>query len=170
MNIKWIGAVLIVISCSMVGLRIVWEKLRMEKLLRTMIRIVEYMESQLKYAQVSLSNLCRQASSLENNIVGKLFAQIADELDSQIAPDASLCIRVAIHKTKDLPQKLGELVEMAGKEFGCYGLEGQLRVLRSLREKSLEMLEGLLNNKDSRMRSYQTLGLCAGAAVVILLI
>jgi hypothetical protein len=49
-------------------------------------------------------------------------------------------------------------------------LEGQLQGIASVHSACERTLEQLSNNREMRLRSYQTLGLCVGAALVILFI
>ena len=54
MNIRWIGAALIIISCGGIGFRIANEQLKTERMLRELIRIFDYMECELQYRLTSL--------------------------------------------------------------------------------------------------------------------
>ena len=56
------------------------------------------------------------------------------------------------------------------QNLGKFDMSGQLRGLENARNVCRENLELLMYNKDRRLRSYQTLGLCAGAAVAILFV
>jgi len=49
-------------------------------------------------------------------------------------------------------------------------MEGQLKGLESVRQECRRQVETLSYNRDARLRSYQTLGLCAGAALAILFV
>jgi hypothetical protein len=53
---------------------------------------------------------------------------------------------------------------------GRFGMEGQLKGLNTVQLECERQLSLLRNNRDSKIRSYQTLGLCTGAALAILLI
>ena len=57
-----------------------------------------------------------------------------------------------------------------GESLGRFDLPGQLKGLEAVRRKCLMELEALGRNRTERLRCYQTLGLCAGAALVILFI
>ena len=84
---------------------------------------------------------------------------------------------VKTSKTKEVLDKLGAtetawgtiLLEL-GKNLGNFDMAGQLQGLEYARTLCRENLEKLMHNKESRLRSYQTLGLCAGAAIAILFV
>ena len=63
-----------------------------------------------------------------------------------------------------------QLLRNLGRSLGRFDLEGQLRGIDAVRHETLEALEKLTHDQDERLRSYQTLGLCAGAALAILLL
>ena len=52
--------------------------------------------------------------------------------------------------------------------MGQFDLSGQLKGFEAVNKDCLRELTDLENNRTQRTRSYQTLGLCAGAALAIL--
>ena len=76
----------------------------------------------------------------------------------------------ALSKAKDIPRTTKGILECFGRSLGRFDLEGQLKGLEAARQECRRHLVQLSNNRDSRIRSYQTLGLCAGAAMAILFI
>lgn len=61
-------------------------------------------------------------------------------------------------------------MEELGRNLGRFDLTGQLSSLRALRAGCEDSLKQLTDNRDNRLRSYQTLGLCTGAALAVLLL
>ena len=57
-----------------------------------------------------------------------------------------------------------------GDLLGHFDLSGQIRGIEAVRHFAANDLERLCDHKDVRLRSYQTLGLCAGSALIILLL
>ena len=170
MNIRWIGAALIIISCGGIGFRIANEQLKTERMLRELIRIFDYMECELQYRLTSLPQLCRQAAGSERSTIRKVFGLIAEELEGQISPNTEQCVRTAVCRINKLPEVVSQIFYQMGMSFGVFSLEGQLKALKSVRDECKKTLDNLLVNKDNRLRSYQTLGICAGAAIVILFV
>ena len=57
-----------------------------------------------------------------------------------------------------------------GTSLGTFDAEGQIKSLEAVRTEALALKEQQSHNLNERLRSYQTLALCAGAALAILLV
>ena len=89
-------------------------------------------------------------------------------LDEQVFSDASYCMEVALER-ENLPRSVTGIHKMLGQTLGSYDLAGQMGELAAVKGACQEALDSLRENISQRLRSYQTLGLCAGAALAILL-
>lgn len=170
MNYKWIGAICIIVSCGGFGFSIGAMQLREEKTLRQLISALDYMECELQYRLTPLPELCRQAGADARGCIREVFWKLAGELEAQVSPDVETCMCAALHGTDNLPKHTMEAFQLLGQSLGRFDLSGQLKGLDAVRGTCRRRLEQLTNNKESRLRSYQTLGLCAGAALAILFI
>ena len=168
MYLKWIGAAIVILGCGGFGFRLAFSHRQEEKNLRQFVSVLDYMECELEYRLTSLPNLCRQAAAISTGAIHSLFTALSQELESQVAPDAQYCMNAAISKTTGLSPLLQEQLNNLGKSLGRFDLPGQLRGLCAVRQECARVLEKLTENKDVRLRGYQTLGLCAGAALAIL--
>ena len=160
MSIKIIGAIFIVAACGGFGFQIA----------STYLRGLDYMECDLQYRLTPLPDLCRQAASQCNGSISRLLMNLSAELDEQISPNVSSCMAAVLSKGETLPQYIYDLLMMLGNSMGRFDLAGQLKGLDGVRGECRRHLEALAQNKEVRLRSYKTLGLCAGAALVILFI
>ena len=70
----------------------------------------------------------------------------------------------------ELPKRVREGFRLLGQNLGRFDLQGQLKGMETVRNYCDLELESLGKNREERMRSYQTLGLCAGAALAILFV
>lgn len=170
MNLKWIGAVLIVTACGGFGFKLVASYRYEERTLRQLISALDFMSCELQYRLTPLPVLCRQTAAECRGVLSELFFSLSSELEDQISPDANRCMLSAIARTKGLPLHTQENLELLGRSLGRFDLDGQLKGLESVRQSCRHCLEGMNQNKDIRLRGYQTLALCAGAALVILFI
>ncbi len=170
MSIKILGAVLIILGCGGFGFRIAAAHLKEEKSLRQLVVLLDYMECELQYRLTSLPVLCRQAAAEGNTQLHRAFLYLACELENQIAPDVDRCMNAALEKVKEMPIYTREAMLLLGRTLGRFDMEGQLKGLEIVRQQCRRELDKLCSNKEMRLRSYQTLGLCAGAAMAILLI
>lgn len=170
MTVKMIGVILVIISCGYVGFKIAANHRQEENALRQLMNILDFMENELKYRLTPLPELCRQVAKEFNDMPGCVFCCLAPEMDKQISPDISHCMDSVLRKTKGVPSITYKELELLGKNMGRFDLEGQLKGLEAVREDCRRNLELLSENRENRLRSYQTLGLCAGAALAILFV
>ena len=169
MNPKFIGAILIVSGFGCVGLIIVSNQKKTVYLMQQLIACFEYMECELSYRMTSLPELFRKLPS-DSSILQRYFAILANELEGQISPDVSCCVSAALSQVNDIPVLVKNGIIEFGKNAGYFDIDGQLKGIVSTKERCINNLVSYTNNQDVRLRNYQALALCAGAAVVILLL
>ena len=170
MGYKWIGAILIVASCTACGFSIAAGKRKEENLMLQLLGIFQLLEAELLYRLTPLPELCQMAAVESRGILKNVFLNLNRELCRQKLPDAGSCMAAAIGKCGDLPNRIRSILSQLGYSLGRYDLEGQLQGIRTVRRRTEESLESLRKNRDERLRSYQTLGICAGLALAIILI
>ena len=170
MTLKFFGAILVIIGCGGLGFLIAATHRREVKTLRRLISALDYMECELQYRMTSLPELCRQTAAMLDGTLKTVFATLATELDNQISPNVTLCMQAVLHNNGQLPKLTADALRKLGNTLGHFDLEGQLKGLDSVRTESRQILDNYSENQDIRLRSYQTLGICAGAAIAILFI
>ena len=170
MSLKGIGALLILAGCGGTGFSIAAGYRREESCLRQMIQMLQFMECELQYRLTPLPELCKRTAGEVTGSLRTVMRDLARELDWQTLPDANSCMQAAISHSSDLPNRIKRLLRRLGASLGRFDLEGQYRDLQILRADCEEQLTALKKNTQTRLRCYQTLGLCAGFALVILLI
>ena len=170
MTYKWAGAIMVLTACGGFGF-IMAAQYRLEiRTLRQFISLLDAMECELSYHLTPLPELCRRSASLVSGPIRQVMLCFAQELEQQICPDISGCMHYAISSVKSIPDPVKKLLEQLGNSMGRFDLSGQLKGLESLREMSMDALNERKENREQRVREYQTLGLCAGAALVIILV
>lgn len=167
---KLIGVLLIICGCGGMGFAIVAAYKQEEAALRQLIGGLDFMECELQYHLTPLPELCRRAGTHTKGVVGRILCTISQELDNQISPDVCSCVRAALTRCGDMPRRIRKAFEILGTSLGRFDLEGQIRGLETVRGYCRGELEALASNRDNRLRSYQTLSLCAGAALAILFV
>ena len=170
MRVKILGAMLIILSCGFFGFSKAAHHRREEKDLRMLLSALDHMQCELQYKLTPLPELCRQAGSQAGGRIGKILLDISSELERQVAPDVQSCVHAAMNGSRDMGKASAEAFELLGSSLGLFDLDGQLRGMEATRIFCRKELEALSYNRDSRLRSYQTLGLCAGAALAILFV
>lgn len=169
MMMKWFGAAFIMISCISFGIVLSSSHKKEVRILKAFIHALDFMECELQYRMTPLPELCKLTAAESDGVLRKVFADLSNELEDQISPNVRICMNSVISNTKTLPISTVECLELLGNNFGRFDLQGQLKGLETVREESRVKLNKLLMNSEGRIRSYQTVGLCAGAALVILL-
>ena len=170
MNMKWLGALLIFAGCSGVGIYMAIQYCKEVRELKQLIGALDFMSSELQYRLTPLPDLCH---SVSKECAGKLrtfFATLSEELDKQIKPEIKSCVRSAIQKADQFSVNMKDLLLQLGSSLGRFDLSGQIQAIDSVRQESRKLLQQMEEGKLTRVRSYQTLGICAGAAIVVILI
>lgn len=170
MTYKWIGAILVVVSCGGFGFSLAACYRREERFLEQMVSLVDFMICQLQYQLTPLPELCRMAGKETKGVLRELLLRYGAEMEKQIAPDSYSCMVAALAGQENLPYGGRQICVDLGRSLGKFDLPGQLNGLENLKKQCQQKRKALENNRDVRLRGYQTLGLCAGAAVVILFI
>ena len=170
MDYKWIGALLIVAGCGGFGFSMAASHRIQETSLRDLIRILDYMACELQFRMTPLPELCRAAGKEGRSSVGQIFTSLGDELDCTVSPDVANCMESVLKKCPEQPPLTRDNLILLGESLGRFDITGQLKGLESVRSSCRTALESLSENREVRLRNYQTLGLCAGAALAIILI
>lgn len=170
MGLKILGVIFILAGCGGFGFRLAYGHIREERCLRTFIRILDYMECELQYHMTPLPDLCKQAAAECDGAIQKAFYFLSTGLEDRISPNVEQCMNAALSGVKDIPRLTKSAMELLGRSLGRFDMAGQLKGLEAVRQECRRNLNALTQNREVRLRNYQTLGLCAGAALAILLI
>lgn len=170
MTLKLFGAVFVIVGCGGFGFLIAAAHRREVKSMQQLISALDYMECELKYRLTPLPELCRQSATICSGAVNTLLNTLATELDNQISPDVEKCMDSALQKNSEIPKLTRDGFILLGRTLGRFDVEGQLKGIDAVRLECRQTLDTYMQNQDVRLRSYQTLGLCAGAAMAILFI
>lgn len=170
MSTKWIGAILVVTACGGFGFLMALGYKREEKYLRQLASLLDYMSCELECRLTPLPELCRKAANQGNHGIGAVFSGLAEELEGQTLPEVANCMDAALSKVSQLPPLTKKACIQMGTSLGHFDLSGQLKGLKAVEIYCQRELEKLSQHREERLRSYQTLGLCAGAALAILFI
>lgn len=170
MTLKWIGAVLVIVGCGGMGFGMAASYRREEQTLGQLVALLEFMECELEYRMTSLPLLFQKMAAQSGGCLKKVFTALAAEMEAQISPDAKCCMDVVLSRMCDIPKSVRAALEALGNSLGRFDLEGQLKEITAVKLRCESELEVMRGQRDNRVRSYQTLGLCAGAALAILFI
>lgn len=168
MNIKWLGAILILAGCGGAGFRMAAEIRQQEKLLRQLIRSLHVLETELQYRLTPLPELCHLAARECSGVLREIFQKLSLRISRLEQDDAGACMDIVLQEYPALPRSLRKQLRHLGRGLGRFDLSGQLSGLRAVRGACQTELSCLRRNAEVRQKSYQTLALCAGTSLVIL--
>lgn len=169
MYIKLIGAGLILAGCGGCGIRLAMLHRSEVTALHQVLQVLDGMLCELEFRLTPLPELCRIGSEYASGGVQRFFLSLADEMDQQVSVDVRQCTAAALKQVRGLPAQTTFELENLGQSLGRYDLQGQINSLRQCKQSCLNRLKGLEHQQSQRLRSYQTLGFCAGLALAILL-
>ena len=144
--------------------------MRQERLLRQLLENLDFMESELHYRLTALPELFQLCAARSGGCLKRLLLDLAGELDAHADPDVEQSLRRCLDRQPGIPMRLRKRIWQLGRTLGRFDLDGQLRGIDSAREGCKRELRELERNRQQRLRSYRTLGLCAGAALAVLLL
>ena len=161
---------LIIAACGGFGFALAAAHRREERTLHQLINVLDFMESELTYRLTALPELCRTAANQCTGDLKHLFEVLYKELDAQVQPEVTLCMNAALKSVPYIPSLAAGELNNLGRCLGQFDLEGQLQGIHCVRKHCEETLEAIRKNRSERLRSYQTLGICAGTALAIILV
>ena len=169
MYIKLIGAVLIITGCGGYGIMLAITHRRETSALHQLVEVMEKMICELEFRMPPLPELCRFASEQTKGAISVFFRNLGKVMEEQVSPDVGLCTVLALKETTALPSSASAQIQALGQTLGRFDLMGQITSLERCKQSCLCELEVMEHQQSQRLRSYQTLGFCAGAALAILL-
>ena len=169
MLIKLIGAVMIIVGCGGYGILMAVSHRREVTALHQLVQAVETMVNDLEFRLTPLPELCRFGAEQVKGPIRACLLALAKDLDSQLSPDVGVCMTLAMKAVPEMPKYAAAQLQALGQTLGRFDLPGQITSLERCRQACVGQLEVLEYQQSQRLRSYQTLGFCAGAALAILL-
>ena len=170
MSYKILGIIFIVTGCGGFGFLIAGAHRNSSKQLQQLIRILNTMECELRYRMTPLPELCRISAEICAGKLQVVFLRLAERLDHNSAVNVSQCMLQIISQMSAMPKQVEQVLGMLGDCLGRFDLEGQLKGILYVRSTCEDLLRNSMLNQDIRIHSYQTLAICAGAALAILLV
>ena len=170
MSWKWIGAILVIAGCGGFGFSLAAVHRLEELSLRDLIRALDFMECEISYRMTPLPEVCAMAARENHGCVKRVLSLLAQKMEEQVSPDVDRCMAAVLATVGEIPKYTRGAFSLLGRSLGRFDLDGQMKSLEGVRSTCRMKLGELTTNKEARLRSYQTLGICAGAALAIILI
>ena len=168
---KLVGAILIITSAAWVGFRTAYAVQAEVRRLHQLHGALEVMHCEISYKLTPVPELCELVSRTLSGVLSDFFIAVSKRLGMQeeISTRAAFDSVLAGCHGRISPE-MTSLLEQLGDILGVYDTQEQLQALQALLEQLRHSLEQLQEGKAARCRSYQVMGVCAGCALVIILI
>ena len=160
---------MVIVACGGAGFSMAMYYKHQLASIKQLIKTLEYIYCELEFRLTPLPELCQKAAACACGGIKDTFQALSEELCSQMAPDVKTCMTAALSRVR-LPEKTEEIMLELGTTLGQFDLSGQLQGLDAVLADSRSIAAQLETERPQRVRSYQTLGLCAGAVLAILLV
>ena len=170
MTLKIIGATIILGVCGGFGYYLAFQQRTEERLLRQLMHLLDYMQWQLQYALTPLPELCKRCAEETEGVLKNIFSCFSAELEAKVLPDPDLCMQTVLSKKIAIPSHTRDALRHLGNQLGRFDLGGQVQCLDSVKQTCKRTLDHLTDERRLNGTRYKTLGLCAGAAIVIIFI
>lgn len=167
---KIIGAFCIVCVCGGYACRLASFHRKDEHNIQQLLFLLQFMESELQYRFTPLPELCRISAQQSHGVLSSVFSELYHALLSQRYSNANDCMSAVLQHIKDIPPYTTEILGLLGAQLGCFDLNGQVRCLDSVMDRCHQLLSKLNDEHNVHVRHYKTIGLCAAAALIIILI
>ena len=165
---KLAGIVFIVTSAGSVGFRIAASLRKRCIMLRQLLQALQLLRNEIAFCGTPLPQAFALMAASCNGVLEKIFTAVAKEMDKQHWVTPLAAMEHGVHEGKEvLVEPI--LLELAAK-LGKYDLDAQLQAIETARHRTEELLFQMEQERSNKSRTYETLGVCAGLAVAILLI
>lgn len=166
---RLIGAVLTFVACGYLGFSKAAAYKRAERELEQLVLALDFMEQELSFRMPDLPELCRVTAGRTGGQVGSVLDKLAEGLEGQAVAEVGACMTQVLDGST-ATEKVKSNLRLLGKTLGRFDLQGQLSGIAAVKELCSRDLEGHRAHREEYIRLCRTLALCAGAALVILLI
>ena len=170
MIIRYWGAGLTVLAGGVAAWVLAKEQRDKERTISEYIDFLDHFASQLQTNLATLPDACGAAAEAVGGSIGSFFTRLVYALQQQEEVDAATCMRAVVDTDDALPPLLHGRLLLLGQTLGKYDLDGQIHGIRAVQDLCKRDLEGLIRQREEKLRSYQAIGLCTGAAIAILLL
>lgn len=170
MSFKIIGVILVIAGFAGFGFVVVGSSRYYTSLLRQLIRALNTMECELQYRMTPLPELCIITADVCTGKLRAVFLGLSEKLKAYTAANASQCMLETVTNLSTIPKSIERILLILGDSLGRFDLEGQLKGISFVRSTCEDLLKSSILDQNVRLHSYQTLAICAGAALAILLV
>ena len=167
---KIIGGLFVVVACGGFGHAFADQKKIEIGYFRSLIRSIELMKCELRYRMTPLSQLCKISGGCDKDLIGQWFCRLGELLEQKEVPDIDGCTKEVMMLVPQYHPHIADALILLCQSLGRFDLHGQLEGLDAVLDRCKTELGHLTEEIDQKKRTIQTLGVCAGIALAILML
>lgn len=142
-----------------------------QKVYRDALRATSFMKSEIECYLTPLHDIYEQLSHILPKPLGALFRVLNEHARRSLGLQPAVHFTRARHQMKPmLPQELTQIFAEMFDLLGRQDAVAQIRAISMAEERLNEALLRISSEKKERCRTYETIGICAGIALVIILV
>ena len=169
---KLLGILVIVVAASAAGFGFAAEVRAQIRQLTALITALDYMKSEMECNLTPLPQLFAALGQQGERTIAALFARCGDAMLGNASLPPQQALRDALTQTRGLrlSGQTRQSLESLGLSLGKFDLGGQSRAVDLAKARLQAELDTLLAGSRARCRSYETIGICAGLALAVILL
>jgi len=168
--LRGLGAALLAAGCAWIGFRAADSLHNQVRALEETAAGLLLLEQELELDSPPLPALMERLSGRATGPARALFRQCRDGLDRLDEEDFSHLWRRLVGSCRELEKEARDCLAPLGDTLGRCGCQAQVRAVRAVRERLVELAARAEEKNLRERRVYQLLGLSGGAFLVILLL
>lgn len=169
--LKILGIVLVVAASSAVGFGFAANVRAQAQQLLELTGALEYMKNEISYRLTPLPELFALLQRPNDKAVGAFFGRLAQQMTQNPAASVQGVFRDALQKTPlALSQNARQTLLELSMSLGKFDAAGQVSAIELAASRLRQELQALESRRRERCRSYETIGVCAGLALAVILL
>lgn len=165
---RFAGVAFIVISAGSVGFQMAALLRKKCDLLNQILKALQLLRNEIAVCGTPLPQAFALLAASCNGALESLFGSTAREMDKNRWTTPHDAVSNALEPLRE--PLLGEIFLPLAKNLGKYDLDAQLQGIETAKLQAEQRLQEMEQERKIKSRTYQTLGVCTGLAVAILLI
>ena len=141
---------------------------RTGEVLSQLLAALEQMRCEIAFRHTPLPELMQLLAAESHGAVADFFRNTSKELMRREAASAGVAFRMCLPPAPVFPPQARQTILQLGSSLGRYDIKSQLRGVDLAIERTRNQLDKWRSEQRSLIRSYCTLGICAGMAIAIL--
>ena len=166
--LKTLGILMVIAGASGTGFSMALNVHRTSELLQQLLAALELMRNEIACRQTPLPVLMRRLQGAISGPAADFFGRTASEPERRQAGSVSSVFRRQASNTPAFSPGVRQVLLQLGAGLGQYDAASQLRSVELAEARLRSQLEILRSQQQGRVKSYCTLGVCAGLALAIL--